>query len=212
MNQKQTSLPTAQHLQPEEVHLRDYLNVIRRRRKVFLSAFAAVFCGIVLYTFVMQPVYEASATLHVKDEKTKAGMLGELALSEVNPVDSEIEIIKARTNAEQVVKSLHLDWRLRNRASGLSFRLLDFTSTAEDPVYKIELTGGDGYKVWDEDGQLVGIGKSSVPMRGKGLNLLLDNLTGKAGDTCGLVLSPFPRMGTPLLPIPTSWPSSSQTL
>jgi tyrosine-protein kinase Etk/Wzc len=191
MNQTPVPFPAAHHSQPEEVHLREYLNVIRRRRKVFLSAFVAVFCGIALYTFTMNPVYEASATLHVKDEKSKTGMLGELALSNVSPVDSEIEIIKARTNAEQVVKSLHLDWHLLDRAPGLSFRLLEFASSAEHPEYKLELIGGDGYKVWDDDGHLVGVGKSGVPLRAKGFSLLIDNLTGKAGDTCGLVLHPF---------------------
>ncbi len=191
MNQPPTPLPAMHHPQHEEVHLRDYLNVIRRRRKLFLIAFGVVLCVVVLYTFTIKPVYEASATLHVKDEKSKTGVLGELALSEVSPVDSEIEIIKARTNAEQVVKSLHLDWRLRDRVPGMSFRLLDFTSSAVKPVYKLELTSADGYKVWDEDGHLVGIGRSGIPMQGKGITLQLDDLKGKPGDTCGLVLHSF---------------------
>ena len=68
------------HLQMEEVHLQDYLNVIYRRRKTFLLAFLAVFLGVAFYTFTMKPVYQASATLHVKDEKAKSELLDALAL------------------------------------------------------------------------------------------------------------------------------------
>jgi len=103
MNHPQPPLP--QH-QIEEVHLTDYLNVIMRRRRIFLFSFIALFIGVALYTFIMKPIYEASATLHVKDEKGgKGGILGDLAmLNSSNPVDAELEILKSRSNAEEVVK------------------------------------------------------------------------------------------------------------
>ena len=97
--------PAPQQHKIEEVHLTDYLNVIMRRRRIFLLSFIALFMGVALYTFIMKPVYEASATLHVKDEKGgKGGILGDLAmLNSSNPVDAEIEILKSRSNAEETV-------------------------------------------------------------------------------------------------------------
>lgn len=95
----------------EEVHLTDYLNVILRRRRIFLLLFLTIFSGVALYTFLMKPIYGANSTLYVKDDKgSKGGILGELAmLNSSNPLDAEIEILKSRTNAEEVVKRLSLD-------------------------------------------------------------------------------------------------------
>ncbi|MDZ4184060.1 MAG: polysaccharide biosynthesis tyrosine autokinase [Desulfuromonadales bacterium] len=95
----------------EEVHLTDYLHVILRRRRIFLILFLTIFSGVTLYTFLMKPIYGANSTLYVKDDKgAKGGILGELAvLNSSNPLDAEIEILKSRTNAEEVVKRLSLD-------------------------------------------------------------------------------------------------------
>ena len=98
----------------EEVHLTDYLNVILRRRRIFLLLFLTIFSGVALYTFLMKPIYGANSTLYVKDDKgSKGGVLGELAmLNSSNPLDAEIEILKSRTNAEEVVRRLALDQKI----------------------------------------------------------------------------------------------------
>jgi capsular exopolysaccharide synthesis family protein len=177
---------------PEEVHLSDYVNVLLRRRKTFIITFLAVFVGVLLFTFLMKPVYEATATLHVKDEQAKGGVLGELSLlASSNPVDAEIEIVQSRTNAENVVKRLHLDWQVAKKSDGLGFRLLEFTSTAEQPSYVVELTGTNTYRVRDDDDSVVGSGTSGVLLRGKGISLLVGELRGKAGDSFRLELLPF---------------------
>ena len=61
--------------QIEEVHLTDYLNVIMSRRRIFLISFLTLFLCVALYTFMMKPIYEASATLHVRDDKGGKGGL-----------------------------------------------------------------------------------------------------------------------------------------
>ncbi|MRR34480.1 polysaccharide biosynthesis tyrosine autokinase [bacterium] len=174
------------HLQMEEVHLQDYLNVIYRRRKTFILAFLAVFLGVALYTFTMKPVYQASATLHVKDEKAKSELLDALAIGSANPVDAEIEILKSRTNAEQVVRQLHLDWRILKRPDDVTFRILEFLPTSVDPAFTVELTGNGGYAVRDKEGTLLGSGRSGTLFRAPGLTLLLDNLQGEKGQSFGL--------------------------
>jgi tyrosine-protein kinase Etk/Wzc len=189
MNPLPPSLPSA--FMPQEVHLRDYLGVIFRRRKTFLQVCSAVFIGVVLYTFLVKPVYEASATLHVKEEKGKEGLLGELGLSTANPVDAELEILKSRTNAEQVVKRLHLDWQITKKSEGLAFKLLDFSSLARNPSYEIELTGPGAFTVRDDDGNIVGRGETGQLVRSKGVTLLLNILRGKAGDRFRVTLLPF---------------------
>ena len=63
----------------EEVHLRDYIKVLRRRWKVLVFTFAAVFAVTVLYTFGMRPVYEAETLLQVTEGSRTPAILGELA-------------------------------------------------------------------------------------------------------------------------------------
>jgi len=176
--------PPLQQYENEEVHLADYLNVLLRRRRIFLLAFFAVFLGVALYTFVMQPIYEASATLYVKDEKSgKGGILGDLAmLNSANPVDAEIEILKSRTNAEEVVKRLHLNWGLSEQSKDFTFRIAEFASTAKDPDYTIVLTGPDTYNVKDGNDALAAQGNTGQRVRTRDLTLLLDEIQGKKGD------------------------------
>jgi tyrosine-protein kinase Etk/Wzc len=184
-------LQNQQQQQIEEVHLQDYLNVVYRRRKTFLLAFCAVFAGVAFFTFTMKPIYEASATLHVKEEKGNAQMLDVLAMNSSNPVDAELEILKSRTNAEHVVKQLHLNWKVSDKTAGLTFRLLEFSSTDEKPSYEVELTGNGAYVVRDSEGSVIGVGRSGLLMRSKGVTLLLNDLRGKKGDGFRLDLLPF---------------------
>lgn len=183
------------HEQPqllmEEVHLQDYLEVIYRRRKLILAVFAAVFAGVAMYTFTMKPVYEAVTTLHVEDQKGNAQALDLLAFGKANPVEAELEILKSRTNAEKVVRQLHLDWKVSQKPSGMTFRILEFTSTSDKPRYSVELNGNGGFTVRNMHGEIVGQGLPGLRMAGRGLTLLLYDLRGAKGDSFRLELLPF---------------------
>jgi len=192
MNPTQPSPP---QLPIEEVHLSDYLNVIMRRRRIFLISFIALFMGVALYTFMMKPVYEASATLHVKDEKGgKGGILGDLALlNSSNPVDSEIEILKSRTNAEEVVNRLHLTWAVTKKSSGLTVKITEFSSTSNEPDYTVELTGTDSFSIKAADGSPTVQGSSGQLIKTPRLTLLVSEIKGQPGDSFRLQLRNFNR-------------------
>jgi len=186
---------SGQSLQLEEVHLSDYLAVLYRRRRTAIAAFLVVVCAIALYTFLVSPVYDASATLHVSDEKVRGGanLLGDLGLSRDNPIETEIEIVKSRTNIEEVVRRLHLNWVVDKATEGLSFQLADFSSTAEEPVYRLEVTGPGSYKLLDQDGKLIADGQDGALLRGPEVSLVLNGLQGQPGDSCRLTLASFGR-------------------
>jgi tyrosine-protein kinase Etk/Wzc len=169
----------------EEIHLTDYINVIMRRRRLFLISFCALFVVVALYTFLMKPVYEAGATLHVKDDKGgKGGLLGDLAmLNSSNPVDAEIEILQSRTNAEEVVKRLHLTWGVTKKSSALTIKITEFASTADEPEYKVTLTGPDSFSVKAADGSPAVTGKAGQLIRTQTLTLLLGEIKGQPGDS-----------------------------
>jgi capsular exopolysaccharide synthesis family protein len=180
--------------QQEEIHLQDYINVIVRRRRTFVVSFLAVVIAVTLYTFLVPPTYESTATLFVKDDKGKVGQMGDLLLNNPTPIDSEIEILKSRSNAEKVVSSLHLDWEISKRTKGVDFRLVEFSSATpavDEPNYLVELQGGGSYNVKNADGVLLGSGSEGQLMRGKGISLLLLDIKGQKGDTFRLTLHPY---------------------
>ncbi len=95
----------------KEVHLADYINVVLRRWKIVLLVFLLVFIGVTVKTFLTQPVYEAYATLEVR-ETQKGGMLKELGMMEESLLTTEIEVLRSRTLAEKVAERMNLEWAL----------------------------------------------------------------------------------------------------
>jgi len=178
-------------VRPQQEDIFEYLAVIMRRWKTFATALCAVFLAVALYTFFMKPVYEASALLHVKEDKGKGQLMGELMLNTSNPTNAEIEIVKSRSNAEQVVQRLHLDAQVSKKSDGLRFKIREFRSAAKEPVYDIKLTSADTYEVEDDDGKVIGEGKSGVLLQKNGFSLLLDEIKGSKGDSFCLKLASF---------------------
>ena len=186
-------LPPPKPVDPveEEINIFDYIGVIMRRWKIVAAAFFAVFIIVAVYTFMMKPIYEASATIHVKDDKSKGMALGDLGLKDSNPVSAEIELLKSRSNAEKVVERLHLNWRIDKKSDGLFFNIMEFTSTVRKPMYKVTLTGPDTFAVRDNDGNLVGTGKSGNLLKTQDFSLLLNNVKGAKGDSFRVSLASF---------------------
>jgi tyrosine-protein kinase Etk/Wzc len=178
-------------LRPQQEDIFEYIAVIMRRWKTFAIALGTVFIAVALYTFFMKPVYEASSTLHVKEDKGKGQLLGELSLSTSNPTNAEIEIVKSRTNAEQVVERLHLDVQVSKKSNGTNFKILEFKTAAKNPVYLVKLTASDTFEVEDDNGNIIGQGKSGIPVQKNGFILTLGDIKGEKGDNFTLQLAPF---------------------
>lgn len=190
-NQSQAASQPLQ-VQPDETRLQDYLQVIYRRRRIVLPIFILIMIWVTLFTYLQKPIYQTSATLHVRDEKVRGGdMLGDLGLSRENPIETEIEILKSRTNIEQVVNQLHLNWLVDQNSSRLNFSILEFNSQAAKPIYHITLTGVDSFRVENTDGTTIATGKSGELLRAEGFSLLLQDLNGHKGDSFRLHLADY---------------------
>lgn len=194
MNSNQSPQLPLRPTTAEEVHLSDYITVLMRRRRTFLIAFLAVFIGVAAYTMLMKPVYEATATLYVKEDSNKSSKLGELALLPTsNPIDAEIEIVKSRTIAEKVVNHLHLDWSVTSRSKGVSCKLLEFTPAAPKNSYQLHFKDNSTYTLTDEDGGQLAQGVVGQLLQTPAVSMLVGEFSGKPGDICMLNIRPFNR-------------------
>ncbi|MCX6180210.1 MAG: Wzz/FepE/Etk N-terminal domain-containing protein, partial [Chlorobiales bacterium] len=181
----------------QEVNLSDYIKILLRRRKVIVTGFLSVFILAALYTFLMKPVYEASSSVYVKDDKTKIDeMSSMLMMGKSASIQAEIEIIKSRTIAENVVRNYHLDWQVKPSSSIASSNFLTLQSTLpwskDNTSYLLTMTGPDSFVVTDADDKVLGNGKSGIPFQHFGLSLQVQ-LYGKKGDTFTLKRLNFNR-------------------
>ena len=94
----------------KEIHLRDYLKVIRKRKEIVLTFFVITFTIVLLRTLTAIPMYVASTNLLV--EKSESSNL--IYRSAYNGLDPEfqatqLQIITSQGVAKRVVKTLKLD-------------------------------------------------------------------------------------------------------
>lgn len=98
-------------MQEQEIHLRDYIRVIRKRRGTILTFFFIVFAVVVLGTFTATPQYTAAIKLLVEENKRNplsneyyAGMSRDPAF-----LETQREIITGKRVARKVVRLLDLE-------------------------------------------------------------------------------------------------------
>jgi succinoglycan biosynthesis transport protein ExoP len=96
----------------EQIDIRDYLQVILKRKWSAITAFVIIVITVVIHSFTATPIYEATARLVIEKENPKV-----VSIEEVMAVDSsgtdyyqtQYKIIESRTVAREVIKRLHLD-------------------------------------------------------------------------------------------------------
>ncbi|MEI7748633.1 MAG: polysaccharide biosynthesis tyrosine autokinase, partial [Chlorobiaceae bacterium] len=177
-------------LQQQEINLADYINIIFRRRKVFVTVFLTVLVSVILYTFLMRPVYQSSSTVYVSNNNAKLG-INELVMSGGNnSIQAEIEIIKSRTIAEQVVRKLNLEWKITPSSATSTCKILDIATPPAVKTLKVTMTGKESYEVEDGSGKKLGRGKNGTPLSLPGI-LLNVQFSGYTGDSFELTHIPL---------------------
>ena len=91
-------------IQEEEIDLREYINVLLKRKGVIILIFliAVITAALVSY-FVLQPVYEANVVITVSKPKIKNSLVDEISLEEYKNLIKDIEI------EEELIRKLNLD-------------------------------------------------------------------------------------------------------
>ncbi len=91
-------------MKEEEIDLREYINVLLKRKGIIILIFliAVITAALVSY-FVLQPVYEANVVIAVSEPKIKSSLVVEISLEDYKNLIKDIEI------EEELIRKLNLD-------------------------------------------------------------------------------------------------------
>lgn len=95
----------------EQIDIRDYLRVIRKRKWTVISAFTIIVFTVLIYSFTSTPVYEATTRLIIERENPKVVSFQEVMAVDASGTDyyqTQYKIIESRTLAKKVIEKLHL--------------------------------------------------------------------------------------------------------
>lgn len=94
----------------EEVHVRDYLSVILKRKWIVLTFFISVVVTTAILTFMATPLYKSTVVIKIdKESPNVLSFKGIQTGSTVDSYETQYEILKSRSLAEKVIKKLDLD-------------------------------------------------------------------------------------------------------
>lgn len=97
-----------------EINLSDYLDVIYKRKNVVISFFIITVTTVLLGTFLMKPVYEATSQMVIDRETAASPITGERMdyesfSSESLTFNTHFKLIKSNAVLNRVIKELKLD-------------------------------------------------------------------------------------------------------
>jgi len=95
----------------EEVHLRDYIRILAKRKWLVITAFVLIVASTALFTFTMDPVYEATAKIVIEKENPNVVSIEEVFALDASDSDysqTQFEILQSRTVARKVIERLDL--------------------------------------------------------------------------------------------------------
>jgi uncharacterized protein involved in exopolysaccharide biosynthesis len=111
------------HIQPgpgpapeqiETVHLSDYYRILLKHRAVIIASLLITVTLTALFTFLMEPVYRATATLIIDKEKSTSPLTGarvdyESYVSQSLTFNTHFKLIKSLPVIDRIINTLGLD-------------------------------------------------------------------------------------------------------
>jgi succinoglycan biosynthesis transport protein ExoP len=95
----------------EEINLKDYLDIIMRRKWLIVTVLALVFLSTLIFTLTATRIYEASAVVEVSQETPHVTTFQEILGSEIQTrefYETQAELIRSKTMIDRVSQKLDL--------------------------------------------------------------------------------------------------------
>lgn len=99
-------------IQESEVHLRDYLRVLQKRRWTVIAFFIILVSTVAVVTFTVRPVYRSTVQILIERENPNVVSIQEVLAIDATATDyyqTQYEILKSETLARRVIDRLKLD-------------------------------------------------------------------------------------------------------
>ena len=114
--------PTREEKTP---HLTEYYYILSKHKSLVITSFVVIVCLTMLFTFLMKPLYRASATLAIEKEQTISPLTGERVdyesyLSQSLTFNTHFKLITSRPVMEKVIQKLELEKLDKVRGLGVS--------------------------------------------------------------------------------------------
>ncbi len=110
----------------EDVHLRDYIRIIKKRQWVIITFFVIVVVSVTVTSFLRSPVYRATARILIEKETPNVLSFKEVLALDTTDTDyyqTQYIVLKSRTLIKKVLKKLGLmDPDIQNQSQGFSIR------------------------------------------------------------------------------------------
>jgi polysaccharide biosynthesis transport protein len=106
----------------KEIHLRDYLRIIEKRKATILTFFIIAFTIVVIGTFTATPMYEASTNMLIEKSESKPLLINDYSVNfDPEFLETQFQIIKSNAVAKRVVGLLSLDSNYYSEFKGEDF-------------------------------------------------------------------------------------------
>ncbi len=102
-----------EEFEEQEIHLRDYLRILSKRRYFIFTVFAIVFLATTVKTFTTTPIYTAASMVLIERNYGSKGLDDQYRF-DPDFLDTQSEIIKSANVARKVVENLQLASRYRH--------------------------------------------------------------------------------------------------
>jgi tyrosine-protein kinase Etk/Wzc len=186
---------TRENVRVSAGQLRDYFALLWRRRWIILISALVGLLGAAAWSRSVTPVYVASASLQI-GEVTAVPFSKQFDLlgGRSDQITSEIEILKSRMVAQQVVEKLNPGGWVHRAPAGIPVSISPIVAKAQVPPgdFTVEFTDSQGgYKVIDPNGRLVGRGEKGVPFEAGGLAFTISDVRAKEGDFFQFMINSF---------------------
>jgi capsular exopolysaccharide synthesis family protein len=103
--------PFREWQETEEIQLRDYLEVILRRKWLIATVLTLVFLSTLIFTLAVTRIYEASAVVEVSQETPHVTTFQEVLGSEIQArefYETQVELLRSRAMIDRVIEELDL--------------------------------------------------------------------------------------------------------
>ncbi len=115
MNNTFSLQPLAEEPQEEEIHLRDYLRIISKRRTTVATFFVITFLSVLIATYTATPLYTASSQVLI-ERNNGSGGIDRTTYIRWDPefLATQFELIRSPNVTRRVVTSLKLDTKYKH--------------------------------------------------------------------------------------------------